>query len=33
MYDPLIIVLRERIRIQLANSTMKYSLNKKLLND
>ena len=29
MYDPLIIVLRERIKIQLANSTMKYSLKLK----
>ena len=29
MYDPLIIVLEERIKIQLANSTMKYSLKLK----
>ena len=29
MYDPLIIVLRERIKIQLANSTMKYFLKLK----
>ena len=29
MYDPLIIVLRERIKIQLANSTMEYSLKLK----
>ena len=29
MYDPLIIVLKERIKIQLANSTMKYSLKLK----
>ena len=30
MYDPLIIVLRERIRIQLANSTMKYKIKNCL---